>query len=130
MDGLVYVSALAPAVGGTTDGHLTEIRPPPGFVIETGEAGLDFFSLLCGRRHRCRGGFLRDSQVPINMAILGAPVIHAAWKDKPSWVVVVTEDNAIDPVLLRPMAEEIGATTVWFRLRMCRLSLSRRPWPM
>ena len=47
---------------------------------------------------------------PLPMARAGAS--EAAWKDKPSWAVVATKDKAIDPVLLRQMAERIGATIV------------------
>ena len=53
--------------------------------------------------------FLRDSQVPINMAIFGARLTQAAWRTKPSWAVVATQDRAIDPRLLRQQAERIGA---------------------
>jgi pimeloyl-ACP methyl ester carboxylesterase len=116
--GLVYVSALAPDVGETTGGQFTEIPPPPEFVIETGEDGFGFVNLekfkigFAGDTSDADAAFLRDSQVPINMAIFAEPVTHAAWKDKPSWAVVATEDKAIDPVLLRQMAERIGATIV------------------
>jgi pimeloyl-ACP methyl ester carboxylesterase len=116
--GLVYVSALAPDVGETTGGQFTEIPPPPEFVIETGEDGFGFVNLekfkigFAGDTSDANAAFLRDSQVPINMAIFGEPVTQAAWKDKPSWAVVATEDKAIDPALLRRMAERIGATII------------------
>ena len=45
------------------------------------------------------------------MAALAAPVTVAAWKEKPSWYVVATEDGAIDPALLRSTARRIGAAT-------------------
>lgn len=114
--GLVYVSALAPDVGETTGGQFAEIPPPPEFVIETGEDGFGFVNLeqfkigFAGDTSDADAAFLRDSQVPINMAIFGEPVTQAAWKDKPSWAVVATEDKAIDPALLRHTAEKIGAT--------------------
>lgn len=114
--GLVYVSALAPDIGETTGGQFTEIPPPPEFVIETGEDGFGFVNLekfkigFAGDTSDSDAAFLRDSQVPINMAIFGEAVTQAAWKDKPSWAVVATEDKAIDPALLRQTAEKIGAT--------------------
>ena len=49
---------------------------------------------------------------PIAMSIFGTKVTHAAWRTKPSWAVVATEDAAIDPKLLRSTAKRIGATTV------------------
>jgi pimeloyl-ACP methyl ester carboxylesterase len=56
--------------------------------------------------------FLRDSQVPIAMKALEAKVTTAAWKTKPSWYVVATEDGAIAPELLRSTASRIGAATI------------------
>ncbi|NUB45919.1 alpha/beta hydrolase [Fertoebacter nigrum] len=116
--GLVYVSALAPDAGETTGGQFTDIPPPPEFVIETGEDGFGFVNLekfkigFAGDTTDADAAFLRDSQVPINMAIFGEPVTQAAWKTKPSWAVVATQDKAIDPALLRHTAEKIGATIV------------------
>jgi pimeloyl-ACP methyl ester carboxylesterase len=113
--GLVYVSALAPDIGESTGDQFAEIPPPPEFVIETGGDGFGFVN-----RERFKTGFaddttdadaafLRDSQVPINMAIFGEKLTHAAWRTKPSWFVVATQDRAIDPRLLRRQAERIGA---------------------
>ena len=116
--GLVYVSAFAPDVGETTGGQLAEIPPPPEFVIDVGQDGFGFINLdkfkigFAGDTTDADAAFLRDSQVPINMASFDAAVSKAAWKEKPSWAVVATEDKAIDPVLLRQMAERIGATIV------------------
>ncbi|WP_075214254.1 alpha/beta fold hydrolase [Mongoliimonas terrestris] len=116
--GLVYVSALAPDVGESTGDQFAEIPPPPEFVIETGEDGFGFVNLetfkigFAGDTSDMDAAFLRDSQVPINMAIFAEPVGAAAWKDKPSWAVIATEDKAIDPKLLRHTAERIGASIV------------------
>lgn len=115
---LVYVSALAPDVGETTGDQFSDIPPPPEFVIETGEDGFGFVNLqkfkigFAGDTSDADAAFLRDSQVPINMAIFGTPVSHAAWRDKPSWAVIATEDKAIAPELLRHTNERIGATIV------------------
>ena len=95
---------------------MPDIPPPPEFVIETGEDGFGFVNLekfkigFAGDTSDADAAFLRDSQVPINMAIFGTPVSHAAWRDKPSWAVIATEDKAIDPKLLRHTAERIAAT--------------------
>lgn len=58
---------------------------------------------------------LRDAQDPIYMSIFGDKVRRAAWRQKPSWAVVATEDGAIDPKLLRQTAQRIGATTTEIR---------------
>ncbi|MGK7654197.1 alpha/beta fold hydrolase [Roseovarius sp. B08] len=116
--GLVYVSALAPDVGETTGDQFADIPAPPEFIIETGEDGFGFVNLeefktgFAGDTTDADAAFLRDSQVPINMDIFGTPVKHAAWKDKPSWAVIATEDKAIDPKLLRHTADRIGAVSV------------------
>ncbi|KZY38894.1 hydrolase [Roseovarius sp. HI0049] len=115
---LVYVSALAPDVGETTGDQFADIPAPPEFIIETGEDGFGFVNLeefktgFAGDTSDADAAFLRDSQVPINMDIFGTPVKHAAWKEKPSWAVIATEDKAIDPELLRHTAERIGAVSV------------------
>jgi pimeloyl-ACP methyl ester carboxylesterase len=114
--GLVYVSALAPDVGESTGDQFVEIPAPPEFVIETQEDGFGFVNLenfkigFAGDTSDADAAFLRDSQVPINMAIFGTPVSQAAWRSKPSWAVIATQDRAIDPKLLRHTAERIAAT--------------------
>lgn len=113
--GLVYVSALAPDVGETTASQFKDIPPPPEFVIETQKDGYGFVNLekfkigFAGDTTNADAAFLRDSQVPINMQIFNAKVSHAAWKTKPSWAIIATQDKAIDPKLLRHTADRIGA---------------------
>lgn len=113
--GLVYVSALAPDVGESTGEQFADIPPPPEFIIEPQDDGFGFVSLenfkigFAGDTSDADAAFLRDSQVPINMAIFATKVSHAAWRSKPSWAVIATQDNAIDPELLRRTAERIGA---------------------
>jgi pimeloyl-ACP methyl ester carboxylesterase len=118
VSGLVYVSALAPDVGETTGSQFKDIPPPAEFVIDTQQDGYGFVSLekfkagFAGDTTDADAAFLRDSQVPINMAIFDTRVTHAAWRSKPSWAVIATEDRAIDPKLLRHTAKRIGATVV------------------
>jgi pimeloyl-ACP methyl ester carboxylesterase len=112
---LVYVSALAPDVGESTGDQFAEIPAPPEFVIETQADGFGFVNLdkfKLGFAHDTSdadAAFLRDSQVPINMSIFATKVTNAAWRTKPSWAVVATQDKAIDPKLLRHTAKRIGA---------------------
>ena len=116
--GLVYVSALAPDVGESTGDQFAQIPAPPTFVIEPQADGFGFVNMakfklgFAGDTSDADAAFLRDSQVPIAMSIFGTKVTHAAWRTKPSWAVVATEDAAIDPKLLRSTAKRIGATTV------------------
>ena len=113
--GLVYVAALAPDVGESTGDQFARIPAPPGFVIETGPDGYGFVNLqkfksgFAGDTSDADAAFLRDSQVPINMSIFGTKVRHAAWRSKPTWAIIPTQDGAIDPKLLRQTAQRIGA---------------------
>lgn len=113
--GLVYVSALAPDAGETTAQLYTGFAPTPEFVIETGSDGFGFIKpdkFKAGFAHDTNdadAAFLRDSQVPINMAAFGTKLTHAAWRTKPSWAVIATEDKAFDQAMLIHMAERINA---------------------
>jgi pimeloyl-ACP methyl ester carboxylesterase len=115
--GLVYVAALAPDAGESTGDQFAEIPAPPGFVIEPQSDGFGFVNLakfkagFAGDIGDADAAFLRDSQVPIAMSAFTDKVTHAAWRTKPSWFVVATEDGAIDPKLLRKTAQRIGADT-------------------
>jgi pimeloyl-ACP methyl ester carboxylesterase len=113
--GLVYVSALAPDAGETTAQQYEGFAATPDFVIDVAEDGYGFIN-----RDKFKAGFaadtsdadaafLRDSQVPINMAVFATPVTNAAWRDKPSWAVIATEDKAFDQAMLQHMAKRIGA---------------------
>lgn len=113
--GLVYVSALAPDAGETTAQQYTGFAPTPEFVIETGSDGYGFIApaaFKAGFAHDTAdadAAFLRDSQVPINMSAFGTKLTHAAWRTKPSWAVIATEDKAFDHAMLLHMAKRINA---------------------
>ncbi len=114
--GLVYVAAFAPDVGQSVGSLLAEI-PPPGLIVDTTPDGFGFVDMetfkdgTAGHTSDPDAPFLRDSQGPIAMSIFGTPVTQAAWRTRPSWSIVATQDRAIDPRLLRQMAERIGAET-------------------
>lgn len=115
---LVYVSALSPDVGETTTQQYEGFAPTPDFVIEVGEDGYGFLNAdkfktgFAQDASDADAAFLRDSQVPINMSAFKTPVTNAAWRDKPSWAVIATEDKAFDQAMLRHMAERINAEVV------------------
>ncbi|HEY7763071.1 MAG TPA: alpha/beta hydrolase, partial [Actinomycetota bacterium] len=117
--GLVYVSALAPDAGETTAQQYEGFALTPLFVINTGEDGfgfLDHDAFKAGFAHDLSdadAAFLRDAQVPINMSVFAAAVKHAAWRDKPSWAVIATEDKAFDQAMLQHMATRAGATITY-----------------
>ena len=114
--GLVYVSALAPDAGETTAQQYEGFAPTPDFVIDVGEDGYGFLNHdkfragFAADAGDAEAAFLRDAQVPINMAVFATPVKNAAWRDKPSWAVIATDDRAFDQAMLRHMATRAGAT--------------------
>lgn len=116
--GLVYVSALSPDAGETTSQQYEGFAPTPQFVIDVGKDGYGFINLdkfKAGFAHDASdadAAFMRDSQVPINMSVFATVLKNAAWRSKPSWAVIATEDQAFDVAMLRHMAKRIGATTV------------------
>lgn len=115
--GLVYVAAFAPEVGASTLDQYAEIPPPPNFVPEETADGFAFLNKakfkagFAADTSENVGAFLRDSQVPVAMTALRTKVTFSAFKTKPSWAVIATEDGAIDPRLLRSTARRIGAVT-------------------
>ena len=54
---------------------------------------------------------MADSQVPWGVEALDGVVSDPAWRSKPSWYLVVTDDRMIPPPAQRRMAERAGATT-------------------
>jgi pimeloyl-ACP methyl ester carboxylesterase len=113
--GLVYVSALAPDAGETTAQQYEGFAPTPDFVIDVVDGGYGFLNHdkfkagFAADTTDADAAFLRDSQVPINMASFATPVKNAAWHDKPSWAVIATEDHAFDQAMLQHMAKRAGA---------------------
>jgi pimeloyl-ACP methyl ester carboxylesterase len=59
-----------------------------------------------------QAAFLADSQVPWGLDALGGAVTEAAWRTKPSWYLVATEDHMIPPPAQRSMSERAGSTVV------------------
>ncbi|AYM09297.1 alpha/beta fold hydrolase [Agrobacterium tumefaciens] len=113
--GLVYVSALSPDAGETTAQQYEGFAPASEFVIEITKDGFGYVSpekFKAGFAHDVSDAdvaFMRDAQVPINMSAFATKLENAAWRSKPSWAVIATEDKAFDQAMLIHMAERIGA---------------------
>jgi pimeloyl-ACP methyl ester carboxylesterase len=113
--GLVYVSALAPDSGENTSKQYEGFPPTPNFVIDVVDDGFGFLNHdtfkigFAADASDADAAFLRDTQVPINMSAFATPVKHAAWRDKPSWAVIATEDMSFDQAMLQHMATRAGA---------------------
>lgn len=113
--GLVYVSALIPDEGETTAQQYEGFAPTPEFVIDVADDGFGFLNPdkfkvgFAADASDEDAAFLRDSQVPINMAVFSTSVKSAAWRTKPTWAVIATEDNSFDQAMLQHMATRANA---------------------
>jgi pimeloyl-ACP methyl ester carboxylesterase len=116
--GLVYVSALSPDAGETTAQQYDGFTTPPEFKLDTHGDGFGFVlpaqfkAGFAADTSDADAAFMRDSQVPIRMSAFGTKLEHAAWRSRPSWAVIATDDKAFDLKMLRSMAKRIGAQAV------------------
>jgi len=129
---LVYVAAFAPEVGQSTlDVYKSGPALPKNGILPADENGIVYFDK--GLFHECFAGdlseakaaFMFDSQQPIVGTCFTAPITQAAWKTKPSYAIVSTEDKAINPVLERAMYKNIGATVT--EVKACHVVYVSQP---
>jgi pimeloyl-ACP methyl ester carboxylesterase len=115
--GLVYTAAFMPDVGESTFGVLPKSDTPPpfevtadGFAFLTNGAFTHAFAPDVGDD---LSAFMAISQIPLSVPNAGlVPLTAAAWKTKPSWYAVSTEDQIIPPDLQRFFAKRAGSTTI------------------
>jgi pimeloyl-ACP methyl ester carboxylesterase len=114
---LAYIAAFAPDKGESV-GSLTA-DPPPGAPVppilppRDGFLFLDrdkFATSFAADLPPAQAGFMADSQVPWGVGALGGAISDPAWRTKPSWYLVATDDRMIPPPAQRAMAERAGAT--------------------
>jgi pimeloyl-ACP methyl ester carboxylesterase len=114
---LVYIAAFAPDKGESVSTLIK--NPPPGAPVppilppQNGFLFLDpakFADSFAADIPRDRAEFLANSQVPWGLDALNGAVTAPAWKTKPSWYLVSTEDRMIPPPAQRSMAKRAGAT--------------------
>jgi pimeloyl-ACP methyl ester carboxylesterase len=115
--GLVYITAFAPDKGESVESLIK--NPPPGAPVppilppQDGYLFLDrtkFRDSFAADVSEAKAAFLADSQVPWGVAALSGAVSEPAWRTKPSWYLVATEDKMIPPPAQRQMATRAGAT--------------------
>jgi len=114
---LAYIAAFAPDKGESVntliagfpaDGPQPPILPPrDGFLFLERDK---FHASFAGDLPAGQAAFMADSQVPWGVNALGGTISEAAWRIKPSWYLLTTEDRMIPPPAQRAMAERTGAT--------------------
>ena len=116
---VVYIAAFAPDAGESVGSLLA--NPPPGAPVPPILAPVDGFLLLDKAKFAASfaadvrpelASFMADSQVPWGVAALDGKVTTPAWKIRPSWYLVATDDRMIPPGAQRQMAKRAGAITV------------------
>jgi pimeloyl-ACP methyl ester carboxylesterase len=117
--GLVYIAAFAPDAGESVSTLIKD--PPPGAPVppivgpQDGFLALDkkgFAPSFAADLAPEQAAFLADSQVPWGVGALSGAVSQPAWKTKPSWYLVATDDRMIPPDAQRQMSKRVGATVV------------------
>jgi pimeloyl-ACP methyl ester carboxylesterase len=117
--GLVYIAAFAPDKGESIASLIQ--NPPPGAPVPPILPPQDGFLFLDKSKFRESfaadvsadvAAFMADSQVPWGVEALNGVVNQPAWRTKPSWYLVATDDKMIPPDAQRAMAARAGATVV------------------
>ena len=115
--GLVYIAAFAPDKGESVSALIK--NPPPGAPVPPILPPQGGFLFLDRTQFRASfaadvsadvAAFMADSQVPWGLEALNGAVGEPAWKAKPSWYLVTTEDRMIPPDAQRLMSKRAGAT--------------------
>jgi pimeloyl-ACP methyl ester carboxylesterase len=115
---LVYVAARAPDAGEDYPALAKTYPTPPasaGIVFDGDEGRLTeeaFLRDFAGDIPAAKAKVLYAVQQPFHKALLAGKTTHAAWRSKPSFYVVSTEDRTINPDLERFMAKRMGAKTI------------------
>lgn len=111
--GLVYIAAFGPDEGETTGQYLPK-GPLPITVSKDGVAFFNkdaFLAAFAPDVPMETRVFMYDSQVPLAVSVFGAPVTNPAWKTKPSWYLVSSNDMIIPPDVERMYAKRMKAVT-------------------
>jgi pimeloyl-ACP methyl ester carboxylesterase len=117
--GLVYVAAFAPDKGESISTLIKD--PPPGAPVPPIMPPVDGYLLLDRAKFPAsfaadvspdKAAFMADSQVPWGVAAFNRAITEPAWRTKPSWYLVATEDKMIPPDAQRGMSKRSGSTVV------------------
>jgi len=117
--GLVYITAFAPEKGESVASLIKD--PPPGAPVPPILPPQDGYLLLDKAKFPAsfaadvdaeKAAFMADSQLPWGVEALSGTISEPAWKAKPSWYLVVTEDRMIPPAAQRAMSKRAGSAVV------------------
>jgi pimeloyl-ACP methyl ester carboxylesterase len=128
---LVYVAARAPDAGEDYATLAKTFPTPPasaGIVFDGEEGRLSeqaFLHDFAGDLPEAKAKVLYAVQEPFHKALLTGKTTHAAWRSKPSYYAVSTEDRTINPDLERFMAKRMNAKTI--EVKASHLSLISHP---
>jgi len=116
---LVYIAAFAPDKGESVGSLIKDPLPgapvPPILAPQNGFLFLDkakFPASFAADVDPEKAAFMADSQVPWGVAALSGKISEPAWRTKPSWYLLTTEDRMIPPDAQRAMSKRAGATVV------------------
>jgi pimeloyl-ACP methyl ester carboxylesterase len=114
--GLAYIAAFAPDTGESVSSLIANPVPgapvPPILPPQDGFLFLDrdkFAASFAADVEPGKAAFMADSQVPWGVEALAGAVSEPAWKTKPSWYLVASDDHMIPPPAQRAMAARAGA---------------------
>jgi pimeloyl-ACP methyl ester carboxylesterase len=117
--GLVYITAFAPDKGESVASLIKNAPPgapvPPILPPQEGYLFLDrekFPSSFAADVDPEKAAFMADSQVPWGVAALSGTISEPAWRAKPSWYLIATDDKMIPPDAQRFMSKRAGSTVV------------------
>ncbi|NKK76352.1 alpha/beta fold hydrolase [Rhizobium leguminosarum] len=128
---LVYVAARAPDADEDYTALAKTFPTPPasaGIVFDGDEGRLSeeaFLRDFAGDLPEAKAKVLYAVQQPFQKVLLTGKTTQAAWRSKPSWYAVSTEDRTINPDLERFMAKRMGAKTI--EVKASHLSLISHP---
>ena len=117
--GLVYIAAFAPDEGESVSSLIK--NPPPDAPVPPILPPQDGFLLLDKSKFAAsfaadlepeHAAFMADSQIPWGLEALGGTIREPAWKSKPSWYLVASDDRMIPPPAQRLMSQRAGSTVV------------------
>ena len=115
--GLVYIAAFAPDKGESVGALIKDPQPgapvPPILPPQDGYLFLDrakFAASFAGDVAKEKAEFMASSQVPWGLEALNGTIKEPAWKTKPSWYLIATEDKMIPPAAQQFMSKRAGST--------------------